>query len=285
MGFRIHRAEARGILTPTCGFIAEAGFTHSLSPARNCTFCCTYCYVPTMGIYGGLTPADWHHWGQFTTFKSNAAELLERSLRPDHIIYCSPLVDPYQPAETGERLMPGILDALIAHPPRVFVMQTRGPLILRDLDQLEALNARTQLRVSFSITTDREDIRRLYEPLCAPIAERLRVVRCLRERGIATYATLAPLLPSNPEALVDLALEATDRDIVADPFHVRAVKRAGATTREAGRRISQMRGFIQWHQPEFQEEMVERMRSRAERAGRRFGTGTRGFAWLAEVNR
>ena len=72
MPFPIYHAEARSILTTTSGFIAEAGFTHSLSPARNCTFGCTYCYVPTMGIYGGLKPADWQHWGRFTTFKANA---------------------------------------------------------------------------------------------------------------------------------------------------------------------------------------------------------------------
>ena len=47
---------SKTILSPTSGFIAEAGFTHSLTPARNCTFGCTYCYVPTMGIYGGLKP-------------------------------------------------------------------------------------------------------------------------------------------------------------------------------------------------------------------------------------
>jgi DNA repair photolyase len=282
--FDVRRAEARSILTPTCGFIAEAGFTHSLSPARNCTFACTYCYVPTMGVYGGLKPADWQHWGQFTTFKANAPELLEKALRADQIIYCSPLVDPYQPAEADECLMPRVLDVVIAHPPCVFVIQTRGPLILRDLEKLQTLNALTRLRVSFSITTDREDVRRLYEPLCAPIPERVRVVRRLREAGIATYATLAPLLPSNPEALIDMALEATDRDIVADPFHVRAVKTSGATTREAARRISEKRGYIKWHEPEFQREIVERMRDRAARAGRRFGTGTRAFAWLAEVN-
>jgi DNA repair photolyase len=236
-----------------------------------------------MGIYGGLKPADWQHWGRFTTFKSNAADLLEKSLRADQIIYCSPLVDPYQPAEAEECLMPRVLDAVMARPPRVFVMQTRGPLILRDLDRLSALARVTLLRVSFSITTDREDVRRLYEPLCAPIPERVDVVRRLREAGIATYATLAPLLPSNPEALVDLALEATDRDIVADPFHVRAVKTCGATTREAARHISEKRAFTEWHEPEFQAEIVERMRSRAARAGRRFGTGTRAFGWLAEV--
>ena len=284
MPFQIQHAEARSILTETCGFIAQAGFTHSLSPARNCTFGCTYCYVPTMGIYGGLKPADWQNWGRFTTFKANAGDLLRKSLRPDQVIYCSPLVDPYQPAEAEECLMPRVLDAVLAHPPRVFVIQTRGPLILRDLARLENLARRTCLRVSFSITTDRDDVRRLYEPLCAPIAERIAVVRRLREAGIATYATLAPLLPCDPEALIDLALKTTDRDIIADPFHVRAVKTSGATTREAGLRISEKRGYGRWHEPEFQREVVEKMRCRARRAGRRFGTGPRAFQWLAEVD-
>ena len=67
---QIRETEARSILSSTSGFIAEAGFTHSLTPARNCTFGCTYCYVPTMGIYGGLKPDDWTHWGQFTDRKS-----------------------------------------------------------------------------------------------------------------------------------------------------------------------------------------------------------------------
>jgi DNA repair photolyase len=271
-------------LTKTSGFIARAGFTHLLSPARNCTFGCTYCYVPTMGIYGGLKPDDWKQWGRFTTFKSNAAELLEKSLRPDQTIYCSPLVDPYQPAEAEECLMPHLLDALIARPPRVFVIQTRGPLILRDVSRLEILARYTCLRVSFSITTNRDEIRRLYEPLCAPIGERIAVLRRLREAGLAVYATLAPLLPCDPEALIEMALAATDRDIVADPFHVRSVKTAGATTREAAHRISEKHGYDCWHEPEYQSGIVEIMRSRAVRAGRRFDTGARAFAWLAETD-
>jgi len=237
-----------------------------------------------MRIYGGLKPADWRQWGRFTTFKANAPQLLIRSLRADQVIYCSPLVDPYQPAEAEECAMPRILDAVTARPPRVFVIQTRGPLLLRDLEKLKALSRVTRLRVSFSITTNRDEIRKLYEPLCASIPDRIAAVRRLRAAGIPTYATLAPLLPCDPEALVDLALDVTDRDIVADPFHVRAVKTTGATTREAARRISDKRGHLHWHDPEFQTEVVERMRSRAWRAGRRFGTGARAFGWLAEVN-
>lgn len=280
----IHHSEAKSILSETSGFIAQAGFTHSLSPARNCTFGCAYCYVPTMGIYGGLKPEDWRNWGRFTTFKRNAAELLRRALRPDQVIYCSPLVDPWQPAEAMEQIMPGVLDALIAAPPRVFVLQTRGSLILRDLERLRELARRTRLRVSFSITTDRDDVRRLYEPLCAPITERFATVRCLREAGIETHATLAPLLPCNPEALMDLAIAATHGDIIGDPLHVRAIKKSGATTREAAHRVSQARGFTPWHDPDFQDEVVERMRARAAAAGRRFGIGPAAFAWLAQVN-
>jgi len=182
MPFQVFRGESRSILSATTGFIAQAGFTHSLTPARNCTFGCSYCYVPTMGIYGGLKPDDWAHWGQFTTFKSNAPELLRRQLRRGQVIYCSPLVDPYQPAEEAEELMPRILDEVIENPPRVFVIQTRGPLIKRDIEKLAELSRRTALRVSFSITTNREEVRRLYEPHCAPMDE--RIVNCGKRASI-----------------------------------------------------------------------------------------------------
>ncbi len=283
MLFRIFQAEAASILSQTSGFIAQAGFTHSLTPARNCTFGCTYCYVPTMGIYGGLKPDDWRRWGQFTTFKSNAPALLRKSVRDTQVIYCSPLVDPYQPAEETEAMMPRLLGVLADHPPRVFTIQTRGPLILRDLALLRKLAARTILRVSFSLTTDREEVRRLYEPHCAPIAERLSVIRTLRDAGITTFATLAPILPCNPRVLADLALAASGRDLIGDPFHIRATKKSGATTREAAHRISTVRGFEEWHDAAYQHEIVGIMKDRAEAAGRRFAVGPEAFAWLAEV--
>ncbi len=283
--FHIRESNTRGILSATSGFIAAAGFTHSLTPARNCTYGCTYCYVPTMRLYGGLQPEDWRRWGQFTTFKANAAELLGRSLRGGELIYCSPLVDPYQPAEVSRRLMPAILETLLRRPPKVFAIQTRGPLILRDLALLSELHRRTTLRVSFSIPTDRDDIRKLYEPHCEPIAERLETIRALRDAGIATHATLAPLLPCNPERLARLALEATGRDLIGDPLHVRAVKPRGATTRQAAARIGQLHGHLQWHDPQFQRQVVGRIAEAAAQAGRRFGVGPEGFGWLASPAR
>jgi DNA repair photolyase len=282
MPFEILEARAGSILSPTTGFIAEAGFTHSLTPARNCTFGCTYCYVPTMRVYGGLKPEDWRHWGQFTTFKSNASELLRRQLRAEQVIYCSPLVDPYQPAEETEQLMPRILDQLLARPPKVFVIQTRGLLIVRDLARLVELSQRTTLRVSFSVTTNREAVRKLYEPHCATIDCRLKAIGELRRAGITTFATLAPMLPCDPEELAAMALEATDQDIIGDPLHIRSVKPRGATTREAAFAISAKHGFSEWLDAEFQRDIVERIGATVRRAGRRFATGTEGFGWLAQ---
>jgi len=274
---------ARTILSPTSGFIAEAGFTHSLTPARNCTFGCIYCYVPTMRIQGGLQPEDWQRWGQFTTFKTNAANLLRREVREHQRIYCSPMVDPYQPAEESERMMPRILDALLEAPapPSVFVLQTRGPLILRDLDRLFALAQRTTLRVSFSITTNREEIRKLYEPHCAPIAERLDAIRTLREAGIEIYATLAPLLPCDPEELALLALDASGRDLIGDPLHLRSAKPRGATTREAAFRVSAANDHQEWFDPEFQADVVNRIQRTTRSRGLDFAIGPPGFRTLA----
>jgi DNA repair photolyase len=235
-----------------------------------------------MRVYGGLQPQDWSRWGQFTTFKTNAPVLLRRELRRDQVIYCSPLVDPYQPAEETQHAMPQILEELLARPPKIFVIQTRGTLILRDLDQLVELSRHTSLRVSFSITTNREEIRKLYEPNCSTIADRIETVRRLCGAGIKTYATLAPLLPCDPEELAALALDVTCSDIICDPLHIRSVKPRGATTRDAAFAISRRHEFSAWLEPEFQAKVTARIGNTVSKAGRRFATGTEGFGWLAQ---
>ncbi len=239
-----------------------------------------------MRFQGGLKPDDWAHWGQWTTYKSNAATLLARDLRSDQIIYCSPLTDPYQPAEAEFGLMRGILTAVAeaVRPPAAFVIQTRGPLILRDLDLLTQIARRITLRVSFSVTTDREDVRRIFEPHCAPIEDRWHTIRALREAGIPVAVTLAPLLPSNPEALLDRALAATTGPVVADPLHVREVKRSGATTREPARAICRRYGWEEWLHPAFQAQLLEDLRVQAARVDRLFAWGPVGFGLLARTS-
>lgn len=282
MNFPVFHTEARGILSTTTGFIRNAGFTHSLTPARNCTFGCSYCYVPTMGMYGGLKPDDVKKWGQFTTFKSNAAELLRRARLANHRIYCSPVVDPYQPAEEQEMMMPAILDALIENPPHIFTIQTRGPMILRDLDRIVELSQRTRVHVSFSVPTCDEAIRRIYESRCATFEQRLHVLRTLTDAGIRCFATIAPILPCDPERLASAVLDVTRGGVVCDPFHVRETKSHGATTRNSAWLIARHHGHLEWFDPAFQATIVDRIRKTAEAAGRRCGIGWEAFSWLAE---
>ena len=279
--WQIRESTARSILAPVSGFLKEAGFTHSLSPARNCTYGCSYCYVPTMGFYGGLQPEDWKHWGQWTTLKSNAAELAARALSSEQVIYCSPLVDPYQPAEAKRPLMPEILEAVFRNPPKIFVIQTRGPLILRDLSLLLQLRSVTKLRISFSITTDRDDVRRRYEPHCESNAERLETIRALREAGLAVHATLAPLLPCNPERLAQMAIDASRRTLIGDSLHIRETKPRGATTRSVAFEIARRHEESEWFEAEFQRRILCTIRSVARSAGYEFLTGSRGFGCLA----
>lgn len=277
----IRSAPARSILSPVSGFLARAGFTHSLTPARNCTYGCLYCYVPTMRVQGGLQPEDWRRWGEFTTFKENAAELAAKTLRPGQRIYCSPLTDPYQPAEGDRQAMPALLRAAAEHPPDCFVLQTRGPLILRDLDLLRRLDQRTRLRISFSATTDREEVARRFEPHCESIRERFETIRALRDAGLAVHATLAPLLPCDPERLARWAVESTERAVVIDPLHVRAAKPRGAVTREQAVELCRRLGHDEWLDPGYQQSVVERIEAVVRGAGRLCGVGESGFALLA----
>lgn len=279
----VRETLAKSILTPTSGFIKEAGFTHSLTPARNCTYGCTYCYVPTMGLYAGLSPEDARRWGQFTTFKANAPELLQRTRLTDAIIYCSPLVDPYQPVEHHYQLMPRLLSVLLDHPPLAFTIQTRAPSVLRDISLLNELSKLTRLRISMSVTTDNDDVRKRYEPHCEPNEARLDAIAALRETGIEVYATLAPLLPCNPEKLATLALAASQRMLIGDPLHIRQTKRYGATTRAIALSLARHCHQEVWFDPAFQGEITQRISRVAEDAGLAFEIGPRGFSRLACV--
>lgn len=174
---------------------------------------------------------------------------------------------------------------------RVLGDEHREPLLIEVTNGNELLEQRadrrcererrTKLRISVSLTTNREDVRRLYEPHCPPMSQRLEAMRRLRAAGLEVHATLAPLLPCDPEVLAGLALDVTDRDIIADPFHTRTARAHGAITREAAHRISASTGFGAWHDPSFQADVIDRLRRTVEAAGRQLGVGTTGFAWLA----
>lgn len=169
-----------------------------VNPYVGCQHGCSYCYARFMKRFTGHREP----WGQFVDVKANAAELLRAEVRRKKrgTVWVSGVCDPYQPLEARYRLTRECLRILVENDWPV-VVQTRSPLILRDVDLLRAAR---ELEAGLTVTTADDAVRRLFEPQAPPIGERLRALEELHRQGIRTYAMIAPMLPGAeglPEAL------------------------------------------------------------------------------------
>jgi DNA repair photolyase len=200
MRYRITEVQARSILTRQ-KFGSLAGYyDFSLNPYAGCAFGCSYCYVPKFPN----AEHEYTEWGTWVVVKTNAPQLIarDRTLVFGSRIFFSSATDPYQYLELKYRLSRQCLQELLRYQPARLTMHTRSHLILQDLELLKAFGP--VLQVGVSITTDDDDIRRQFEPGAPSIARRLALVRTLREAGVEVYASVAPLLPCNPDRLVRL---------------------------------------------------------------------------------
>jgi DNA repair photolyase len=90
-------------------------------------------------------------------------------------VWMSGVCDPYQPLEKKYRLSRQCLDILVAHHWLVFI-QTRSPLVLRDLDLLRQAG---QIDVGLSVTTADDTVRNAFEPHAPSIGERVQALASL----------------------------------------------------------------------------------------------------------
>lgn len=214
---QVQEVTARSILTETRGFtsveVPDTGYHYSLNPYRGCSFNCSYCYAPAF-VFDEEARRSWGRW---VTAKANAVALLRGAGKRGKLrgknVFMSTVTDPYQPIERRLKLTHGCIEALIEYPPRLLTVQTRSPLVTRDIDLLHRLPGR--IAVCMSITTDDEAIRRIFEPACTPIKARIAAIRKVREAGIPTQASIAPLLPCNAERLAALLDPAVDWVVVS----------------------------------------------------------------------
>ncbi|SHM74775.1 SPL family radical SAM protein [Gracilibacillus kekensis] len=200
MKTELKETNAKKILTEAKGYL-DVGFTHSLNPYSGCGFSCLYCYVREMPIQRFKDIP----WGEWVDIKTNAADnyineiqkLRKKSKTVN--IFMSSATDPYQPIERKAEITRGLLEAMIEYPPDFLQIQTRGPLIKRDLDLLIQLNKKCKLLISMTIETDREDIKRIFAPYAPGIKLRLKVMNELHDSGLETQASISPVLPFTPE--------------------------------------------------------------------------------------
>ena len=129
--------------------------------------------------------------------KINAPELLEMTLRRKRskcMISAGGMCDPYPPEEKELRLMRSCLEVIDRYGYGVTI-QTRSPLLLRDLDLLKSINRKSRCIVQMTLAAAEEALQEKLEPGASSTAERIRLLNSLKEAGIPTVVRLTPLLP------------------------------------------------------------------------------------------
>ena len=164
-------------------------YCYVINPYRGCQHNCSYCYARFMKRFTGHREA----WGQFVDVKINAPDLLRREItkKKPGKVWISGVCDPYQPLEAKYKLTRQCLEILAQNNWPV-VVQTRSPLVLRDID---ILKTGRDFEVGLSVTTADDSIRKLFEPDAPPIKDRIMALDELHKAGIRTYAMIAPMLP------------------------------------------------------------------------------------------
>jgi DNA repair photolyase len=233
----MEQINVHSIFSPAIGYLRRAGFDWTCNPYVGCSFGCAYCYA--MFLPQNRRPrADWGKWLQA---KRNAVELARKQAPKvaGRAVYISSVTDPYLPAERSLRLTRGILGALVTYQPRVLV-QTRGPLVVRDLDVLQQFGA---VRINVSIPTDSEAVRRAFEPKAPLLERRWEAAAAVRAAGLPVGICVTPMLPlENPAALARRLMAFRPDVLVVEDFHDSGGG-FGADTGEGARRLLRERGW------------------------------------------
>jgi DNA repair photolyase len=175
--------------------------------------------------------------------QENALELLVKKRKKpltDKTIYMSSVTDPYQPIEKDLELTRALLEELLAYHQVRLVVQTRGPLVTRDIDLLKQFPF---AQVNMTITTDDDEVRRVFEPHCASTQRRLDAIRQIRDVGIQACITMTPLLPvRDPDEFASKLLATGVERFVVHAFHATR-SRFVAGTGQAALELSEKMGW------------------------------------------
>ena len=199
MTISLHPIAARQALTQNgTGKLA-------INPYQGCVFACEFCSAIKMNYFTGRVSEKWDKtgWGTWLDYKTNLIELLhaERAKIRRSKIYFGNATDIYMPIERRLKLVPPIIEFFMDNPPLELEVQTRGASrdVARDIPALRELAKRTSVLISYSIHTDRDDVKRIFEPKAPSLNEREKGLRLYHEAGLRTRLSCMPLLPLDPE--------------------------------------------------------------------------------------
>lgn len=176
----MHEITAKTILSPQNG----------MNIYRGCTHGCIYCDSRS-ACY------QFSHAFEDIGVKVNAPALLEKALRAKRrkcMIGTGSMCDPYLPQEQKLGLTRRCLEIIEKYDFGAAIL-TKSDLVLRDIDLLDAINARQKAVVQMTLTTYNEDAVSVIEPNVCTTRRRFEVLEIMREHGIPTVVWLTPLLP------------------------------------------------------------------------------------------
>lgn len=256
--------QASSILTP-CGGSLKA-FDYSLNPYMGCSFACNYCYA----AFFVDSEKERANWGNWVKVKENALQLLMKFRKKPLIgksIYMSSATDPYQPIERELELTRSLLVELLKYHKVRLVVQTRSPLVAKDIDLYKQFEA---IQVNMTVTTDSEDVRKVFEPFCPSNKIRLKAIQQVQEAGIRTCISLSPLLPiENPILFAESLLETGAKKFTISTFHADRGKFAAGTKDEALQLVKK----LGWNDQKYQD-TIQLLRKHLEIPEGRSGFGT-----------
>jgi DNA repair photolyase len=232
MSLVVTETTIQNILTRTSGFLRTVT-SHSLQPYCGCSFgnalCGVGCYVQHNGrLLRG------REWGSFLEVRTNAAESYLANYdcearwarQPSQgddgrdglfSIFCSSSTDPFVPQEGRFGITRSVLEAMCRRPPDRLILQTHSHRVTDHIDLCRELAERCDLRIHVSIETDREQIDGL-PPHASPVEKRLASCAKLKQSGLRTVVTVAPLLPiANPDRFFSQIADVADA-VVIDHF-------------------------------------------------------------------
>ncbi len=191
----------------------DVGMDYSLNPYQGCEHGCIYCYARNSHEFWGYSAGL--DFEKKILVKRNAVELLEQKLKSRswkaRPIVLSGNTDCYQPIEKELKITRDLLKTFLKYRHPVGMI-TKNALIQRDIDILKELAADNLVHVNISITSLKEETRRILEPRTATIKKRLETVEKLSLANIPVSVMMAPIIPSiNNHEILPLVKEVADR--------------------------------------------------------------------------
>ena len=180
---------AKTIITRTSSPQQWFGCHYNMNLYRGCSHGCIYC--------DSRSSCYQVECFDEVSVKQNALDIVARELvskRKPGVVGTGAMSDPYNPLEGELQLTRGALKLILEHHFGIHLI-TKGVMVTRDIELLQAISKGYQADVCVTITTPDDKLAAIIEPNAPSSSDRFKALEALAKAGIYCGITLMPLLP------------------------------------------------------------------------------------------